>query len=246
MNKIILQARNEKELEQLIKRNITLEKDETYSIRTIKSPFKFLFIDLKGKYEISILKKSELKELENEKATKTKIEKKEKVVKKVVENVNEKPMNQLNELDEKIKGKFTDFLKTANLNIEIEKIETKNHFKILHIKGKDVRYLIGEKGIVLNSLENLFNLIKEFKGYKILVDSNDYKSKREETIRNFANKKAKKVLETKNNCKLSPMTARERRIIHEEVGKYPNLKTESYGEEPKRYLVIKYIDKKEE
>ena len=50
----------------------------------------------------------------------------------------------------------------------------------------------------------------------------------------------------KTNCKLSPMSARERKIIHEEISNYENLKTESYGEEPKRFLVIKYREEKED
>ena len=71
MDKIVLQAKNKKELDELIKRNIRLENDETYVIKEIKKPFNFLFINLKLKYEISILKKSELEKIkklsENEK-----------------------------------------------------------------------------------------------------------------------------------------------------------------------------------
>ena len=74
---------------------------------------------------------------------------------------------------------------------------------------------------------------------KVVIDSNDYKKKREESLRDLARKKGKKVLDTGRNIKLNPMSARERKIIHEEISYIKGLKTESVGEEPKRYLVIK-------
>lgn len=256
MNKTILQAQNKAELEELIKKYITLEKDETYVIKEIKKPFSLLFFNIKGKYEISILKKSELKKVEKEDMNNN-FEKINKTQKKEIKHTREEVKKEIKKeasyetstdkkkIDEEIANKFNRFLETIELRVNIEKIETKNTFKIIHINGKDARYLIGEKGIALNSLEKLFNNIKEFKNYKILIDSNDYKSKREEALRIIANKKAEKVLKTKTYYKLSPMSARERRIIHEEISNYSNLKTESYGEEPKRYLVIKYVEKED-
>lgn len=235
MNKIILQAKNKEELENLIKSNVSLQNDETYVIKEIKRPLNFLFIKLKGKYEITILKKDELEKVKNEIKKEVKIDKKKPKIKKV-ENDN---------VEEKIKKVFDEFLKTIELDVEIKDISIKGNIILFNLTGKDVRYLIGEKGIALNSLECLFNSIKEFKGYRIQIDSNLYKQKREETLKNIANKKAEKVLKTKTNCKLSPMPARERRIIHEEISKYDNLKTESYGEEPKRFLVIKYVEKED-
>ena len=73
----------------------------------------------------------------------------------------------------------------------------------------------------------------------MVIDSNNYKEKREESLRDLARKKGKKVLETGRNIKLNPMSARERKIIHEEISYINGLKTESIGEDPKRYLVIK-------
>ena len=73
----------------------------------------------------------------------------------------------------------------------------------------------------------------------MVIDSNNYKEKREESLRDLARKKGKKVLETGRNIKLNPMSARERKIIHEEISYIKGLKTESIGEDPKRYLVIK-------
>ncbi len=226
MNKITLEANNKEELEKLIKENVSLAEDETYSIHEVKKPVKFLFFKAKGKYEISILKKDE------------------------ITNVPEKKKEKENKKEEKIenliKQTFEKFIEVAKLDVQIEKITINSNTIVLNLNGKDVRYLIGEKGIALNSLETLLNAIKTTRNYRIQIDSNNYKAKREETLRNLAQRKAEKVLKCKTNCKLSPMSARERKIIHEEISNYANLKTESYGEEPKRFLVIKYIEEKED
>lgn len=229
MNKIILQAKNKKELEDLIKVNISLQDDETYVIKEIKKPIDFLFLKIKGKYEITILKKDELDRIE-----------------KIDEEIEEEVKEEELPVSEKLTSLFTKFVKNAELDVQIESIRVEKNVVVLNITGKDVRYLIGEKGIALNATECLLNSIKEFRGYRIQIDSNNYKAKREETLRNLAQRKAEKVLKYKTNCKLSPMSARERKIIHEEISNYANLKTESYGEEPKRFLVIKYIEEKED
>ena len=227
MDKIVLQAKNKKELDNLIKRNIRLENDETYIIKEIKKPFNLLFINLKGKYEISILKKSDLEK-----------------IKKIAEN--EKKENIENEnIEDKILKIFSEFIEKSKLDIVIKSIENQKNKYTLNVEGKDIRYIIGEKGQALASLEYLFNSLKELKNVKVFVDANNYKAKREETLKELARKKAKKVLETKASYKLHSMNAKERRIIHEEISKYENLSTESYGEEPKRFLVIKYYEKKE-
>ena len=227
MDKIVLQAKNKKELDNLIKRNIRLENDETYIIKEIKKPFNLLFINLKGKYEISILKKSDLEK-----------------IKKIAEN--EKKENIENEnIEDKILEIFSEFIEKSKLDIVIKSIENQKNKYTLNVEGKDIRYIIGEKGQALASLEYLFNSLKDLRNVKVFVDANNYKAKREETLKELARKKAKKVLETKTSYKLHSMNAKERRIIHEEISKYENLSTESYGEEPKRFLVIKYYEKKE-
>ena len=61
MEKIILKAQNEEELKNMISRSLTLKEDETYQVKVLKYPKKILFINIKGEYEIEIIKKSELR-----------------------------------------------------------------------------------------------------------------------------------------------------------------------------------------
>ena len=132
-----------------------------------------------------------------------------------------------------------EFIVNSKLDLKVVDIKRIGERYVVNVDGKDIRYLIGEKGSTLNSVEYLLSSVKNFKNIRVVIDSNDYKQKREESLRDLARKKGKKVLETGRNVKLNPMSARERKIIHEEISFMKGLKTESVGEEPKRYLIIK-------
>ena len=263
MEKIVLKAQNEEELKNMVSRSLTLKEDETYQVKVLKHPKKILFINIKGEYEVKIIKKSELKTNENK--TKTQSENNNVKKEKKKENRNNYPKNNnkknyknenseskeksvTNQPDtniDKIRAFFKEFIVNIKMDIRIVNIKKENNNKYLVIlDGKDMRFLIGEKGNTLNSFEYLLSTTRQFKNIKIVVDSNNYKEKREKSLRDLARKKGKAVLSTGNAIKLNPMSARERKIIHEEVSFMKGLQTESVGEEPKRYLVIKKLDEK--
>ena len=263
MEKIVLKAQNEEELKNMVSRSLTLKEDETYQVKVLKHPKKILFINIKGEYEVKIIKKSELKTNENKTKTQSENNNVKKETKK--ENGNNYPKNNnkknyknenseskeksvTNQPDtniDKIRAFFKEFIVNIKMDIRIFNIKKENNNKYLVIlDGKDMRFLIGEKGNTLNSFEYLLSTTRQFKNIKIVVDSNNYKEKREKSLRDLARKKGKAVLSTGNAIKLNPMSARERKIIHEEVSFMKGLQTESVGEEPKRYLVIKKLDEK--
>lgn len=246
MEKIILKSQNEEELKEMIERSLTLQEDETYRVKILKYPKKILFVNIKGEYEVEIIKKSELENIENNS--------KDVEEKKIISKPNSSKKNNFkNEIKkstadatvDKIRGFFKEFIVNTKLDIKIIAIKKENSDKYLVLlDGKDMRYIIGEKGNTLNNFEYLISVLRKFKNIKIVVDSNNYKEKREISLRELARKKGKIVLSTGNAIKLNPMSARERKIIHEEVSFMHGLKTESFGEEPKRYLVIKKFDNK--
>ena len=269
MEKIVLKAQNEEELKNMVSRSLTLKEDETYQVKVLKHPKKILFINIKGEYEIEIVKKSDLKssDVKTEKSrvqNEEKFSKKEKKDTKNQSNIdsrkNSNRKNYRNENSEskeksvtnqpdtnidKIRAFFKEFIVNIKMDIRIVNIKKENNNKYLVIlDGKDMRFLIGEKGNTLNSFEYLLSTTRQFKNIKIVVDSNNYKEKREKSLRDLARKKGKTVLSTGNAIKLNPMSARERKIIHEEVSFMKGLQTESVGEEPKRYLVIRKLDEK--
>ena len=140
-------------------------------------------------------------------------------------------------IENQLRAIIKEFIVASKLNVNIKNIQNRNGRYIVNLEGKDIRYLIGEKGTTLNSLEYLIGTM--VKNVKVVIDSNGYKNKREESLRALARKKGEKVLETGNSIKLNPMSARERKIIHEEISFMKELETQSVGEEPKRCLVIK-------
>ena len=142
---------------------------------------------------------------------------------------------------DRIRSFMKEFIVNSKLSLKIVNISKEGERYVVNVDGKDIRYLIGEKGSSLNAIEYLLTSVKTLKNIKVVIDSNNYKEKREEALRDLARKKGKKVLDSGRNVKLNPMSARERKIIHEEISFIKGLKTESVGEEPKRYLVIKRI-----
>lgn len=244
-----LQAQNINELEEMIKRSITLDKDETINIKVIKEPKKILFLKIKGIYEIEIVKKVTENDKKDKKIESKKIEHKEKKnFDKKIENktikIEKKEEKNIQENNEninynKIRSFIKEFIVNTKLDIKIIDIKKVGDRYIVNLDGKDMRYLIGEKGSTLNSFEYILTSVKLFKNIKVVIDSNNYKESREKVLRNLARRQGKKVQETGKLIKLNPMSARERKIIHEEISYMKGLKTESQGEEPKRYLVIK-------
>ena len=121
-------------------------------------------------------------------------------------------------------------------------IERKNNQVLLNIKGENVSHLIGYKGKTIEYFQSLINSIlqKENEEYaKVFIEINDYKKQKEEKLRKLADKMANNVVKFRKPIKLEPMTAYERLIIHQELANRDDVITESYGEEPRRRVVIK-------
>jgi len=121
------------------------------------------------------------------------------------------------------------------LSTKITKISERNY--LVELYGEDNGIIIGKKGKTLNNFEYLLKSI--FKKYRIEVDVEGFKEKRYETLKKLSKKMAEKVLKTGKTVKLNSMPAKERKIIHEVMNKYPQLDTFSEGREPNRFIIIK-------
>jgi spoIIIJ-associated protein len=245
MDKTIIEGINKQEVEEKIKKIFHLEKDEAVRITVVKEPKKILFLNIKGKYEVEIVSKAELEaekieakkqEVKKQETKKQEIKKQE--IKPIVKREPQIVANNDTNVD-KIRSFMKEFIVNSKLDIKIKNIKKDENRYIVNLEGRDVRYLIGEKGSTLNSFEYLLSMAMTLRDVKVVLDSNNYKDKREESLRELAKRKGEKVLETGKSIKLNPMSARERKIIHEEISFMNELETESVGEEPKRCLVIK-------
>jgi len=139
-----------------------------------------------------------------------------------------------------------EYLKTLLENMEIEAvIEAKkvDQRQILFtIEANENPILIGKNGKTLEAiqtlLKNYINLYEE-EFYVVLIDVGGYKEQRRKQLEILATKTAMDVVKTKIATKLGRMNAYERRIIHTKLSDWRDVITESEGEEPNRYVVIK-------
>jgi len=111
----------------------------------------------------------------------------------------------------------------------------------LNVKGRNVGVLIGRRGQTLEALQYLVNVAAgraSPEKQKIILDVEDYRKRREETLRELAFRLAEKVRRTRERVVLEPMTSHERRVIHLALQDNPYVYTRSEGEEPYRKVVI--------
>lgn len=113
--------------------------------------------------------------------------------------------------------------------------------------GEDMGLLIGKRGQTLDSLQYLTSLVvnKEQQDYvRVKVDTENYRSRRKDTLENLAKNIAFKVRKTRKPVVLEPMNPYERRIIHATLQNDKYVSTKSEGEEPYRKVIV-YLKKKE-
>ena len=105
----------------------------------------------------------------------------------------------------------------------------------------NVRFIIGKNGQNLKAFEHLVRamLLKNGDTQNIVVDVNDYKKSRASFVVDAAKQAVSRVRNTQKAEVLTPMSAYERRIVHMELASYPDVATESIGDEPQRRIVIK-------
>lgn len=144
----------------------------------------------------------------------------------------------INRLDKILKELFKI---TGDDGIEYKIEKGKNQIN-LTITGDKVSHLIGYKGKTIESFQSLLNAMlqrENEESAKVFVEVNDYKKRKEEKLKNLANKMANNVIRFRKPIRLEPMSAYERLIIHTELAKRDDVETESQGEEPRRRVVIK-------
>ncbi len=143
---------------------------------------------------------------------------------------------------EKGKKFLEDMFGQMGLVVMIEKMLTNDKITF-QVHGEDLGILIGKHGQTLDAIQYLTNLVahKEVSGHcHIVVDVENYRSRREETLINLAKRLASKVKRNRQKVSLEPMNAFERKIIHTALHDDKHIVTESAGDEPFRHIVISY------
>ncbi|WP_303871449.1 RNA-binding cell elongation regulator Jag/EloR [Acetobacterium wieringae] len=128
------------------------------------------------------------------------------------------------------------------------KINTRLEDKVLFIdlEGKDMGVLIGRRGQTLDSFQYLVSLVinRQHEEYvRVILDTENYRAKREKTLEDLGEKMANKAVYYQKKMLLEPMNPSERRVIHAKLQNHDKVFTFSEGEEPYRRVVIQLKDK---
>ena len=136
---------------------------------------------------------------------------------------------------------IANILKCVGLTAEISITEKDDAINI-NLYGKKMGLIIGYRGETLDSIQYLLSLVvnksHDIPHKKVILDTENYRSKREETLKGVAIKSANRVIKTRKTLKLEPMNPYERRIIHFALQDNNLVNTYSEGEEPFRRIVI--------
>ena len=111
----------------------------------------------------------------------------------------------------------------------------------VEITGKDTGTIIGKRGATLDAVQCLASYVvnKDRNKYtRVILDAENYRSKREKTLVNLANRLAGKVERTRKPVSLEPMNPYERKVIHCTLQSHPRVRTRSEGKDPYRKVII--------
>ncbi|MDB4866337.1 MAG: protein jag [Cohnella sp.] len=126
------------------------------------------------------------------------------------------------------------------LSVTVDREEEEEAIR-LNVKGSDLGLLIGRRGQTLDSLQYLVNIVANRhsdRHLRIVLDAEQFRERRRQTLETLSERMASRVLKTRKEIVLEPMTAQERKIIHARLQNNPQVKTYSQGDEPNRRIVI--------
>jgi len=135
---------------------------------------------------------------------------------------------------------LVDVIQKMGINADVQVKQSGKVIKI-QLSGDKMSVLIGKRGQTLNSLQYLTQLVANRNSnhyLQIILDAENYRKKRKETLKQLAGRLAKQAIHTSKNVSLEPMPSYERKVIHAALAEFKEIKTYSVGEEPNRHLVI--------
>lgn len=129
-------------------------------------------------------------------------------------------------------------LGVTEISVKVADIENGSH---LHIDGQNLGVIIGRRGETLDALQYLASFAANSGNsgyYRIVLDTGNYREKREETLKSLARRISTQCIKTGRSRSLEPMNPYERRIIHTEVQGIDGVNSHSVGDGQRRHVVI--------
>ena len=146
--------------------------------------------------------------------------------------------------EEEIKKIINQFFEKMGIKIEFESVEKKDSVFFVNLRSNENEVLLGKDGETLNKIQKILNaIIKRKVDEQIFLelDISGYKRRKTEYLEELAKNLADEVILTKKEKILPPMSAKERRIIHLILSQRKDVKSESFGQEPERRVIIKPV-----
>lgn len=144
------------------------------------------------------------------------------------------------EIIDKAKTFLTDMFNAMDVEVTINVREVDDNI-ILDLVSKDSAFIIGKRGQMIDALQYVTNLAANHASdnpVRFILDVENYRKRREETLIKMAKSVADRVTRIKQSVKMEPMSRHERRIIHTALQDHKRVETHSYGEDPHRYIVV--------
>ncbi|MEI7883745.1 MAG: RNA-binding cell elongation regulator Jag/EloR [Clostridia bacterium] len=148
--------------------------------------------------------------------------------------------NRLNDVERQITAFLYSIMEEMQIPVEIS-IAMKEETMHVSFSGESLGILIGRRGETLDALQYLTNLVVNknlTERVRVVLDIENYRERREETLISLAKRLALKAKKTGRNCVLDPMNPHERRVIHTALQNDQEVETHSEGSEPYRHIVI--------
>ena len=143
----------------------------------------------------------------------------------------------------KVERFLSGLLERMGANAQITVTEGEDENISVDLAGENMGILIGRRGETLDAIQHITNLVanhNEDKHIRVMIDTENYRAKREETLEKLARKVAAQVVKYRRNKVLEPMNAYERHVIHAALQDTQDVSTSSIGVEPNRRVVISY------
>lgn len=169
------------------------------------------------------------------------------VITEVVESLKEQPAVQNQEKKQRVyennKGSkqfLEGLLQNMNVEATVEIEEQEQHSKAI-IQTEQAGLVIGHRGEGLSAIQYLANIVEQKQNKyakRLIVDVADYREKRDDSLKDLADRMARQCLKLRKPVKLKPMNAYDRRIVHTYLQNFKGVNTHSVGKEPNRCLII--------
>ncbi len=203
---------------------VTLKEEESGNVEDIKPEIKT--------FEKAAPKREFKKDIKKE------VKKEEKKDSEDAVIVTEEELNEVIKLAEDFLYKL---LKEMSIESTIHSKVVNNNRVAISIEGNNMGIIIGKRGETLDAIQYIVNIVankNRVEYIKVMLDTENYRARREETLRKLAYKLSKKAQQTKKPIILEPMNPYDRRIIHAALQDSKIVKTHSEGKEPFRRVVI--------